>query len=147
MRHYELMILVHPDREQQAQELETWLLNTVDNHKGRIHRFENIGRRQLAYSIQKLQKAIYLLFNVECPIELFDEITHELGLKEDVLRTLAIKTDGAPSGQSALMRITQQEREQRTRTRSNFKDSDDSSSDDAGNDVQKKAVNADVSED
>ncbi len=93
MRHYEIVFLVHPDQSEQVPAMIERYRNTIESRGGSIHRLEDWGRRQLAYTIQKLHKAHYVLMNVECNAEALAELEHAFRFNDAVLRNLIIKTD------------------------------------------------------
>ncbi|HED15637.1 MAG TPA: 30S ribosomal protein S6 [Gammaproteobacteria bacterium] len=95
MRHYEIVFLVHPDQSEQVPAMIERYRNTIESRGGSIHRLEDWGRRQLAYTIQKLHKAHYVLMNVECNGEALAELEHAFRFNDAVLRNLIIKTDQA----------------------------------------------------
>jgi small subunit ribosomal protein S6 len=76
MRHYELVFVVHPDQSEQVPAMIDKYKALISAGNGKIHRLEDWGRRQLAYSIQKIHKAHYVLMNIECSIETLAELEH-----------------------------------------------------------------------
>ena len=74
MRHYEIVLLVHPDQSEQVSAMVERYTATVKDSGGQIHRLEDWGRRQLAYPIDKIHKAHYVLLNVECDQKIVDEL-------------------------------------------------------------------------
>jgi len=95
MRHYEIVFLVHPDQSEQVPAMIERYRNTIESRGGSIHRLEDWGRRQLAYTIQKLHKAHYVLMNIECNAEALAELEHAFRFNDAVLRNLIIKTNQA----------------------------------------------------
>lgn len=91
MRHYEIVFIVHPDQSEQVGAMVERYKGMVLNAGGQIHRLEDWGRRQLAYPIQKVHKAHYVLMNVECTPETLAEIEHAFKFNDAVLRHLTIK--------------------------------------------------------
>ena len=81
MRHYEIVFLVHPDQSEQVPAMLERYRNIVESRNGTIHRLEDWGRRQLAYQINKVHKAHYVLMNIECNQETIDEIKHSFKRK------------------------------------------------------------------
>lgn len=104
MRHYEIVFIVHPDQSEQVPAMIERYRALVTAQKGLIHRLEDWGRRQLAYPIQKVHKAHYVLMNIECNQEALDELEHAFKFNDAVLRHLAIKTRQAVTAPSAMMR-------------------------------------------
>ena len=104
MRHYEVVFIVHPDQSEQVPAMVERYRTMVTAKKGLIHRLEDWGRRQLAYPIQKVHKAHYVLMNIECDQETLDDLEHAFKFNDAVLRHLVIKTKAAVTAPSAMMR-------------------------------------------
>ena len=104
MRHYEIVFIVHPDQSEQVPAMVERYRTLVTAKNGLIHRLEDWGRRQLAYPIQKIHKAHYVLMNIECSQEILDELEHAFKFNDAVLRHLTIKTKAAVTAPSAMMR-------------------------------------------
>ncbi|WP_230370439.1 30S ribosomal protein S6 [Paludibacterium denitrificans] len=104
MRHYEIVFIVHPDQSEQVPAMIERYKGMVLAAEGKIHRLEDWGRRQLAYPIQKLHKAHYVLMNVECQAETLAEIEHAFKFNDAVLRHLTIKMDRAVTEASPMMK-------------------------------------------
>ena len=104
MRHYEIVFIVHPDQSEQVPAMVERYRTLVTAKNGLIHRLEDWGRRQLAYPIQKIHKAHYVLMNIECNQETLDELEHAFKFNDAVLRHLTIKTKAAVTIPSAMMR-------------------------------------------
>ncbi len=104
MRHYEIVFIVHPDQSEQVPAMVERYRNLVTSKKGNIHRLEDWGRRQMAYPIQKVHKAHYVLMNIECDQETLDELEHAFRFNDAVLRHLTIKTKAAVTAPSAMMK-------------------------------------------
>ena len=90
MRHYEIVFLVHPDQSEQVPAMIDRYRSLIEGASGRIHRLEDWGRRQLAYPINKVHKAHYVLMNVECTLATLDEIKSAFRFNDAVLRDLII---------------------------------------------------------
>jgi len=103
MRHYEVVFLVHPDQSEQVPAMVERYRAVIENDGGKIHRFEDWGRRQLAYPIQKIHKAHYILMNIECGQAAVDEITSAFRFNDAVLRNMIIKMDEAITAPSFMM--------------------------------------------
>ena len=104
MRHYEIVFIVHPDQSEQVPAMIERYRTLVTSKKGAIHRLEDWGRRQLAYPIQKIHKAHYVLMNIECDQETLDELEHAFRFNDAVLRHLTVQTKAAVTEPSAMMR-------------------------------------------
>ena len=104
MRHYEIVFIVHPDQSEQFPAMVERYRTLVTGKNGQIHRLEDWGRRQLAYPIQKIHKAHYVLMNIECDQETLDEMEHAFKFNDAVLRHLTIKMKAAVVTPSAMMR-------------------------------------------
>ena len=110
MRHYEIVFLVHPDHSEQVPQLIEKYEAIIAKHKGVLHRKEDWGRRQLAYSIQDLHKAHYILLNIECNQDTLAELKNDFKFNEVILRNLIIAKKNAISVESAMMRREKEER-------------------------------------
>ncbi len=102
MRHYEIVFLVHPDQSEQVPAMIDRYKATVEAGGGKVHRLEDWGRRQLAYPINKIHKAHYVLMNVECDESARDEIETAFRFNDAVIRNLILKRDEAITDMSAL---------------------------------------------
>ena len=91
MRHYEIVFIVHPDQSEQVPAMIERYKGLVTGRTGQIHRLEDWGRRQLAYPIQKVHKAHYVLMNIECDGETLAELEHAFKFNDAVLRHLTVK--------------------------------------------------------
>lgn len=103
MRHYEIVFIVHPDQSEQVPAMVERYRGIVTSKDGKIHRVEDWGRRQLAYLIQKVHKAHYVLMNIECNQETLAELEHAFKFSDAVLRHLTIKMDEAITTPSLMM--------------------------------------------
>ncbi|HZV62779.1 MAG TPA: 30S ribosomal protein S6 [Methylophilaceae bacterium] len=104
MRHYEIVFIVHPDQSEQVPGMIERYRALVTTNGGAIHRLEDWGRRQLAYPIQKIHKAHYVLMNIECNQETLDELEHAFKFNDAVLRHLTINTKEAVVAPSPMMK-------------------------------------------
>ena len=104
MRHYEIVFIVHPDQSEQVPAMIERYRTQISNHGGQIHRLEDWGRRQMAYPIQKIHKAHYVLMNIECDQETLDELEHGFKFNDAVLRHLTIRMDAAVIVPSPMMK-------------------------------------------
>jgi len=130
MRHYEIVFLVHPDQSPQVPAMIERYRGMVESQQGKIHRVEDWGRRQLAYPIQKVHKAHYVLMNIECNQVALDEIESAFRFNDAVIRNMTLSRPGAETEPSIMMRSQDSRDEGRRRDR----DSDDSDSDSSGED-------------
>jgi len=90
MRHYEVVFLVHPDQSEQVPAMVERYRSMIEGQDGHVHRFEDWGRRQLAFPINKVHKAHYVLMNVECSNETLQELENAFRFNDSVLRNLII---------------------------------------------------------
>ena len=104
MRHYEIVFLVHPDQSEQVQAMLERYRTLITEHKGHIHRLEDWGRRSLAYPINKVMKAHYVLMNIECDQKTLDEINDHFRYNDAVIRNLILCCDRAITEPSPMMR-------------------------------------------
>jgi len=95
MRHYEIVILVHPDQSEQVTAMVERYTNSVTESGGQVHRLEDWGRRHLAYPINKIHKAHYILMNIECSQEVLDELSHNFRFNDAILRELVLRKKDA----------------------------------------------------
>lgn len=102
MRHYEIVMLVHPDQSEQLPAMIERYSGMVTKGGGTVHRSEDWGRRQLAYSIERLHKAHYYLLNVECGSDVLDEIVDAFRFNDAILRHMVINLNEAVSADSPL---------------------------------------------
>lgn len=115
MRHYEIVFLVHPDQSEQVPGMIERYSNLITQNGGQIHRAEDWGRRQLAYPINKIHKAHYVLLNVECGLETLEELTTAFKFNDAVIRNLVMKRKKADTEESPLMKIERESREKKER--------------------------------
>jgi len=108
MRHYEICFLVHPDQSEQVPAMLERYQGLVEEKGGKIHRLEDWGRRQLAYSIAKLHKAHYVLMNVECDAETLEELEGVFRFNDAVLRYLTIRRQGVVDEQSPILKAKEE---------------------------------------
>ncbi len=115
MRHYEIVLLIHPDQSEQVPAMLERYKALVATGGGKMHRLEDWGRRQLAYMIQKLAKAHYLCMNIECTIETLTEIETGFRFNDAVLRHLTVKKDKAETNPSIMMKAVEREEARKER--------------------------------
>jgi small subunit ribosomal protein S6 len=104
MRHYEIVFIVHPDQSEQVSAMIERYRTLVTGGDGQVHRVEDWGRRQLAYPIQKVHKAHYVLMNVECNQAVLDELEHAFKFNDAVLRHLTVIMPKAVTEPSVMMK-------------------------------------------
>lgn len=134
MRHYEIVFLVHPDQSEQVPAMVERYRATIEGSGGKIHRFEDWGRRQLAYPIQKVAKAHYVLMNIECDTPTLEELTSAFRFNDAVLRNLVINRKSADTEVSPLAKRDEKDQERGSRDdsdndRDQDRDRDDSEED------------------
>ena len=115
MRHYEIVFMVHPDQSEQVPGMIERYSNTITKDGGTIHRLEDWGRRQLAYPINKVHKAHYVLMNVEASNDAMDELTTTFRYNDAVIRNLVIRRDEAVADESFIMKAEKESRERKSR--------------------------------
>jgi small subunit ribosomal protein S6 len=104
MRHYEIVFIVHPDQSEQVPAMVDRYRQMVTGRSGRIHRLEDWGRRQLAYPIEKIHKAHYVLMNIECDNDTLGELEHAFKFNDAVLRHLTVHMTEAVTTPSPMMK-------------------------------------------
>lgn len=115
MRHYEIVFLVHPDQSEQVAGMIERYTATIEADGGKVHRLEDWGRRQMAYSINKIHKAHYVLMNVECSETALEELTTNFRYNDAVLRSMVIRTDEAVTEESPVLKADNEQRERKPR--------------------------------
>jgi small subunit ribosomal protein S6 len=111
MRHYEVVFLVHPDQSEQVPAMIERYTTSIKDSGGVIHRLEDWGRRQLAYPINKIHKAHYVLMNIECNQEALNELTTNFRFNDAVIRNMVLVCDEAITEPSPLMKEKEERRE------------------------------------
>ncbi len=125
MRHYEIVFLVHPDQSDQVPGMIERYKGEIEKSGGKIHRLEDWGRRQLAYPIEKIHKAHYVLMNVEAEQEVIDSIENNFRFNDAVIRNLILRTNGPITEQSPMLKAREERRardeeERRPRSKSDI---------------------------
>jgi small subunit ribosomal protein S6 len=115
MRHYEIVFLVHPDQSEQVPAMVERYTSTVKASGGQVHRLEDWGRRQLAYSINKIHKAHYIMMNIECGDAVLEELTTNFRYNDAILRNLVIREDEAITEESFILKAEKEGRERKAR--------------------------------
>ena len=135
MRHYEIVFLVHPDQSEQVPAMVERYTSTVKSSGGQVHRLEDWGRRQLAYSINKIHKAHYILLNIEASETVLEELTTNFRYNDAILRSLVIREDGAITEESFILKAEKEGRERKARPpRAERRDEEELSDDDVDSD-------------
>jgi len=109
MRHYEIIFLVHPDQSEQVPAMIDRYKEMITGKEGTIHRLEDWGRRLLAYPINKIHKAHYVLMNIECNADSLKELTEAFRYNDAVIRNLVVKKGAAVTADSPLIKIKEEE--------------------------------------
>jgi len=112
MKHYEVVFLVHPDQSEQVPAMIERYRSTIESQGGSIHRLEDWGRRQLAYPINKVHKAHYVMMNVECPTEAMQEIESAFRFNDAVIRNLILSVKEAITEPSPLVKSKDERRDE-----------------------------------
>ena len=115
MRHYEVVFLVHPDQSEQVPAMIERYKALIESDGGKIHRLEDWGRRQLAYSIENLVKAHYVMFNIEATEAALEELVSGFRFNDAVLRHLVIRRDGPDTEVSFILKTKDEKPERRRR--------------------------------
>lgn len=109
MRHYEIVFMVHPDQSEQVPAMVERYRSIIDGSGGKIHRLEDWGRRQLAYLINKIHKAHYVLMNIECDANTLEQLSNAFRFNDAVIRNLIIKRNEAITEPSLLIKSRDQD--------------------------------------
>ncbi len=115
MRHYEVVFMVHPDQSEQVPGMIERYSNVITKDGGTVHRLEDWGRRQLAYHINKIHKAHYVLMNVEASNEAMEELTTTFRYNDAVIRNLVIRRDEPALEESLIMKAEREDKERKAR--------------------------------
>ena len=126
MRHYEIVFLVHPDQSEQVPAMIERYKALIENGNGKIHRLEDWGRRQLAYPIENLVKAHYVLLNIEADQAVLNELVDTFRFNDAVLRHLVMKRDDAVTEQSLIMKNKDEKGDKPERGERRRRDEDES---------------------
>ena len=115
MRHYEIVVMVHPDQSEQVPAMIERYRNMVASDGGKVHRLEDWGRRQLAYPIANIHKAHYVLMNVECSDNVLKELESAFRFNDAVIRKLVIRAAGPETEQSPLFKAPEEDKKTESR--------------------------------
>lgn len=121
MRHYEVVLLVHPDQSNQVADMVTKYRSIVEDNGGNNHRLEDWGRRQLAYPINKIHKAHYVLLNIECKDETLAQLEELFKYNDAIIRSLIIRRDEAITEQSPLAKEAEDKRTRKANRRNDVR--------------------------
>lgn len=111
MRHYEIVFMVHPDQSEQVSGMIQRYTDLINAAEGKIHRLEDWGRRQLAYPINKLHKAHYVLMNIEAPQSVIDELETSFRYNDVIIRNMIMRTKDAVTEASVMAAAKEDRRE------------------------------------
>ncbi|MDQ0011102.1 MULTISPECIES: 30S ribosomal protein S6 [Luteibacter] len=125
MRHYEVVFLVHPDQSEQVPAMIERYKTLIEGDNGKIHRLEDWGRRQLAYPIENLAKAHYVMLNIEVSQSVLNELETGFRFNDAVLRHLVIRRDEADVEQSFILKSKEKDEQKGSRRRDDDSDGDD----------------------
>lgn len=139
MRYYEIVFLVHPDQSEQVPAMVERYTRAITENGGKVHRLEDWGRRQLAYPINKIHKAHYVLMNIECGNETLDELTENFRYNDAVIRNLVIRRDEAIT-EASIMLQSEEKRDRREDRR------EERASEEAVEDEVENAVEGEIEE-
>ncbi|MDH5833764.1 30S ribosomal protein S6 [Luteimonas kalidii] len=137
MRHYEVVFLVHPDQSEQVPAMIERYKALIEGGEGKIHRLEDWGRRQLAYPINNLVKAHYVLFNIEVGQDVLNELVEGFRFNDAVLRHLVMRRDEADTEQSLIMKNKDEKSDKPERGERRRRDDEESPSPSTDNDGDK----------
>lgn len=140
MRHYEIVFLVHPDQSEQVPAMINRYRSIIEGKEGKIHRLEDWGRRQLAYPINKLHKAHYILLNIECNQEALDELNNAFRYNDAVIRNLVFQQKQAVTEASPLLKEKDERKGGRDNERSEFFADDEEEFEDLGVAVEERVI-------
>ena len=138
MRHYEIVFLVHPDQSEQVPAMIERYRSTIESGGGAIHRLEDWGRRQLAYPIQKLHKAHYVLMNIECSTAVLEELTSAFRFNDAVIRNMVINRREPVTETSLLAKRPEEKRERTPRDDSESEKKNDDDAQTSGDESDKR---------
>ncbi|AKH19531.1 30S ribosomal protein S6 [Sedimenticola thiotaurini] len=141
MRHYEVVFMVHPDQSDQVSGMIERYRSLIEADGGQVHRLEDWGRRQLAYPIQKLHKAHYVLMNIECSAAVLEELESVFRYNDAILRNMIIKCDKAITEPSPLVK-SQDDRDDAPRSSADDTDNAEDADNDSGSDETEAAASA-----
>ena len=140
MRHYEIVFLVHPDQSEQVPGMIERYTQLMADSGGNVHRIEDWGRRQLAYPINKIHKAHYVMMNIECGGEALEELSTLFRYNDAVLRNLVIKRKEAVTEESLILKQERESKERKARIEHKRKEEEAAAAAEAGMEEIKSVV-------
>lgn len=117
MRHYEIVFMVHPDQSEQVPGMIERYTSAIEAGEGKVNRLEDWGRRHLAYPINKIHKAHYVLMNIECGQEVLDELNSTFRYNDAVIRSMVLQCDDAVTEESLIMKAEKADKGERQQRR------------------------------
>lgn len=136
MRHYEVLFLVHPDQSEQVPSMIERYTGSIKEKGGQIHRLEDWGRRHLAYPIQKVHKAHYILMNIECGEDILEELGNTFRFNDAIIRNMIIRMDGPVTEMSPIKAAESRQDRRREEYSADKEESVDDASDDADDSLE-----------
>lgn len=130
MRHYEVVLIIHPDQSDQSANMVERYVNLIQEQEGVVHRLEDWGRRQLAYPINKIHKAHYVLLNIECNGDTLAELEELFRYNDAIIRNLIIRRDEAIIEESPLAKGADERRTRKPSRRNDHRQDDNGNDDD-----------------
>ncbi len=144
MRHYEIVLLVHPDQSEQVPGMLERYQSLVETNGGKVHRSEDWGRLQLAYTIAKLHKAHYLMLNIECDAATLEELEGVFRFNDAILRHLIVRKDEAETEPSIMLKRKENKDERDNRRRAMVEDVASDDDDEDGSSVAEDGAEAET---
>ncbi len=144
MRHYEIVLLVHPDQSEQVPGMLERYQSLVETNGGKVHRSEDWGRLQLAYTIAKLHKAHYLMLNIECDAATLEELEGVFRFNDAILRHLTVRKDEAETEPSIMLKRKENKDERDNRRRAMVEDVASDDDDEDGSSVAEDGAEAET---
>lgn len=136
MRHYEVLFLVHPDQSEQVPSMVERYTSSIKEKGGQIHRLEDWGRRHLAYPIQKVHKAHYILMNIECGEDVLEELGNTFRFNDAIIRNMIIRMDAPVTEMSPIKAAESRQDRRREEYSADKEESVDDASDDADDSLE-----------
>ena len=136
MRHYEIVFMVHPDQSEQVPGMIERYTGSVKEAGGQVHRLEDWGRRQLAYPINKVHKAHYVLLNIEAGQQTLDELEELFRYNDAIIRSLVIRRDEAITEESPLAKSAEEKRARKASRRNDTAQDDYQANDESEDDAE-----------
>ena len=146
MRHYEVVFMVHPDQSEQVGGMIERYTKMIKDAGGAIHRLEDWGRRQLAYPINKIHKAHYVLMNIECAQDVLDELSSIFRYNDAIIRNLVIRRDEAVTEMSPIQKSENENRERKARATQRMQAEAEADSDDDSDDIDNESDESETEE-